>query len=37
MLMSSMFEASVFMGKNCSDNFHSIKNTGKRSHEETDV
>ena len=22
-------EASVFMGKNCSDNLHSIKNSGK--------
>ena len=27
--MSSTLEASVFMGKNCSDNRHSIKNTGK--------
>ena len=26
--MSSTLEASVFMGKNCSDNLHSIKNTG---------
>ena len=27
--MSSTLEASVFMGKNFSDNFHSIKHTGK--------
>ena len=27
--MSSTLEASVFMGKNYSDNLHSIKNTGK--------
>ena len=27
--MSSALEASVFMGKNYSDNLHSIKNTGK--------
>ena len=27
--MSSTLEASVFMGKNYSDNSHSIKNTGK--------
>ena len=27
--MSSTLEASVSMGKNCSDNLHSIKNTGK--------
>ena len=27
MFMPSTVEASVFMGKNCSDNFHSIKNT----------
>ena len=26
--MSSTLQASVFMGKNCSDNWHSIKNTG---------
>ena len=26
--MSSTLEASVFMGKNCSDSLHSIKNTG---------
>ena len=26
--MSSTLEASVFMGKNCSYNLHSIKNTG---------
>ena len=25
--MSSTLQASVFMGKNCSDNWHSIKNT----------
>ena len=29
MFMSSTLEASVFMGKNYSDNLHSIKNTGK--------
>ena len=29
MFMSSTLEASVFMGKNFSDNLHSIKNTGK--------
>ena len=29
MLMSSTVEASVFMGKNYTDNLHSIKNTGK--------
>ena len=28
MFMSSTLEASVFMGKNYSENFHSIKNTG---------
>ena len=28
MLMSSTLEASVFMGKNYSENLHSIKNTG---------
>ena len=28
MFMSSTLEASVFMGKNYSDNLHSIKNTG---------
>ena len=27
--MSSTLEASVFMGKNYSDNLHSIKNTGE--------
>ena len=27
MFMSSTLESSVFMGKNCSDNWHSIKNT----------
>ena len=32
MFMSSTLEASVFMGKNYSDNLHSIKNTGKISH-----
>ena len=29
MFLSSTLEASVFMGKNYSDNLHSIKNTGK--------
>ena len=29
MCKSSTVEASVFMGKNCSDNLHSIKKTGK--------
>ena len=29
MFMSSTSEASVFMGKNDSDNLHSIKHTGK--------
>ena len=28
--MSSTFEASVFMGRNYSDNLHSIKNTGEK-------
>ena len=28
MLMSSTLEASVFMGKNYSENLHSIQNTG---------
>ena len=28
MFMSSTLEASTFMGKNCSENLHSIKNTG---------
>ena len=28
-IMSSTLEASVFMGKNYSDNLHSIKNTGE--------
>ena len=27
--MSSTLEASVFMGKNYSDNLHAIKNTGE--------
>ena len=27
--MSSTLEASVFMGKNYSDNLHSVKNTGE--------
>ena len=35
MFMPSTLESSVFMGKNYSDNWHSIKNT--RSHNETDV
>ena len=29
MFMSSTLEASVFMGKNYSDNLHSVRNTGK--------
>ena len=29
MFMSSTVEASVFMGKNYSDNLHSIKSTGE--------
>ena len=29
MFMSSTVDASVFMGKNYSDNLHSIKNTGE--------
>ena len=29
MFMSSTLETSVFMGKNYSDNLHSIKNTGE--------
>ena len=29
MFLSSTLEASVFMGKNCSDNVHSIKNIGQ--------
>ena len=28
MFMSSTLEASVFMGKNYSENLHSVKNTG---------
>ena len=36
MFMSSTLQASVFMGKNYSDNWHSIKNS-KRSHNETDA
>ena len=35
MFMSSTLETSVFMGKNYSENLHSIKNT--ESHNETDV
>ena len=37
MFMSSTLEASVFMGKNYSDNLHSIKKFNGRSHNETDV
>ena len=37
MLMSPTWEASVFMGKNYSDNLHSIENTWKRSHFKADV
>ena len=37
MFMSSTLQASVFMGKNYSDNVHSIKNTGKKSHFKADV
>ena len=37
MFMSSTLEASVFMGKNYPEILHSIKNTGKTSHNETDV
>ena len=36
MFMSSTLHASVFMGKNYSDDWHSIKKY-KRSHNETDV
>ena len=36
MIMSSTLQASVFMGKNYSDNLHSIKKN-RRSHNETDV
>ena len=35
MFMASTVEASVFMGKNYSDNLHSIKNRGK-SHTKAD-
>ena len=35
--MSSTLEASVFMGKNYSDNLHYIKNTRKKSHFKGDV
>ena len=35
--MSSTLEASVFMGKNYSDNLHSIKNYRRSSHLKTDV
>ena len=34
--MTSTLEASIFMGKNYSDNLHSIKNT-EESHNERDV
>ena len=37
MFMSSTLEASVFMGKNYSDNLHSIKKTGGKSHLKADV
>ena len=37
MFMSSTLEASVFMGKNYSENLHSIKNTWVKSHFEADV
>ena len=37
MFMSSTLEASVFMGKNCLENLHSIQKYRKRSHNETDV
>ena len=37
MFMSSTLQASVFMGKNYSDNVHSIKKYRKRSQNETDV
>ena len=37
MFMSSTLEASVFMGKNYSENLHSVKIDRKRSHNETDV
>ena len=35
--MSSTFEASVFMGKNYSENLRSIKKYREQSHDETDV
>ena len=37
MFMSSTLEASVFMGKNFSDNLHSIKKYREQSHLKTDV
>ena len=37
MFMSSTLEASVFMGKNYSENLHSIKNTGVKFHFKADV
>ena len=37
MFMSSTLEASVFMGKNYSEILHSIRNSRKGSHNETDV
>ena len=37
MFKSSTLQPSVFMGKNYSDNWHSIKKKNKRSHNETDV
>ena len=37
MFMSSTLEASVFMGKNYSDIWHSIKNTGKNLTVKADV
>ena len=37
MCMSSTLEVSVFLGKNNSDNFHSIKNTGEDLTLKTDV
>ena len=37
MFMSSTLEASVFMGKNDSDNLHSIKKISEKSHCKADV
>ena len=37
MFMKSILQALVFLGKEYSENLHSIRNTGEQSHFETDV